>query len=336
MQLYTPKHILKVGYIGLGDHALENLLPSILLTPELELTAISTRSPEKLQKFADKFNPKFTTTDWKELINADLVDLIVVSSIPQIHFEVAKGCLENGLHCFIEKPPTQNLNQLQELIKIQKNTNLKTFVGYNFSFSDSYNKLTTVLSSSPITFGKFRFIAGKLNQPVDGFSTVLESCLYKMFIHPMHTLCKTFGEYHNLEILEQIFDNNKFSMSVFFTFKNGSKAIIEWGNYSNRFECKFELTNQVSETGVLDNLGHFEFWNMQNHSLDKTLFKSKERLIFDNSPLLGGYERTGYQREFELFTSAILHNTNSPCELEQSLEVYRAIEEIKLKSKINF
>lgn len=336
MQEYNQNKRLRVGYIGLGDHALENLLPSILLTPELDLVIISTRNGEKLDKFAQKFNPKFITQNWEDIINPDLVDLVVVSSIPEIHYKVTKACLENSLHCFIEKPPTLNIAQLKELIKIKGSTNLKTFVGYNFSFSDSYNKLLFTLNHNPIKLAKFRFIVGKLNQPTDGFATVLESCLYKMFIHPMHTLYKTFGEYQNLEIFEQTFEDNKFSMQVNFTFKNGSKAVLDWGNYSNRFECKFELTNSKSETGVLDNLGNFELWNMQNHDFEKQIFKSKERLIFDNSPLLGGYERTGYQREFESITRAILENKLSDCELEQSLEIYRAIEEVRAKSKINF
>jgi hypothetical protein len=125
-------------------------------------------------------------------------------------------------------------------------------------------------------------------------------------------------------------------MQVLFTFKNGSKAVLDWGNYSNRFECRFELTNQTGETGILDNMGNYELWNMQSHSFDSTIFKGKERLVFDNSPLLGGFERTGYQREFELFVKAILENSTSDCELEESLEVYRAIKEVKEKSKIGF
>ena len=333
---YTPNNRLRVGYIGLGNHALENLLPSILLTPELQLQIISTRDVNKLNFFATKFNPKLITTNWHNVINSELVDLVVVSAIPEIHYEVAKKCLESDIHIFIEKPPTQNLSQLRDLLTLKKESNVKTFVGYNFSFSDSYNKLLEVVNKQSLKLAKFRFIAGKMNQPMDGFATVLESCLYKLFIHPVHTLFKTFGSYKSLEISEQIFDDKKFSMQVYFTFKNGETALIDWGNYSNRFECRFELTNQLGETGILDNMGKFEFWNMKNHTFDSSLFKNKERLVFDNSPLLGGFERTGYQREFELLAKSIIENKPSDCELEQSLEVYRAIEEIVYKSQIEF
>lgn len=335
-QPFTPKQSLRVGFVGLGDHALENLLPAILLTPHLELTIICTRTREKLESFAEKFKPKMVTQNWGEVVDHDLVDLVVVSSKPEIHYQVAKKCFEKGIHCFIEKPPTQNLAQLQELVNLKHDKSIRSFVGYNYTYSDAYNKLLYALSSSPVSLGKFRFIVGKLNQPTDGFATVLESGLYKMFIHPMHTLYKTFGEYESLEVFEQTFSDNRFSQQVLFTFKNGSKAVLDWGNYSNRFECRFELTNKLGETGVLDNMGNYEMWNLHGHSFDKSLFKGKERLVFDNSPLLGGYERTGYQREFELLAKAILENTSSECEIEESLEVYRAIEEVKQKSKIGF
>ena len=333
---FTPTKTLRVGYIGLGDDAFENLLPAILLTPNLELIIINSRTPEKLSQFGARFKPKMVTTDWHEVIDKNLVDLVVVSASPQLHYEVAKECIIKDIHCFIEKPPTQNLAQLRELIELKQNTSLKTFVGYNFTFSDAYQKLQTALNSSPIMLAKFRFIVGKLNSPTDGFDTVLESCLYKMFIHPMHTLTKNFGRFTALEVFEQTFEDNKFSMQVYFSFENGAKAVLDWGNYSNRFECKFELTNQNGRTGVLDNLGNYELWGLKNYSYDKKIFKSKERLVFDNSPLLGGFERTGYQREMELIRDAIFNNTKSECELDDSLEVYRAIEMVKTKSTIRF
>ena len=327
---------IRVGYIGLGDHAWEQLLPALCTTPELELTAICSRTPAKLELFGTKFKPKYTTDNWQELINPGLIDAIVVSASPQLHYEVVKACLISNIHCFVEKPPTQNNTQLLELVELAKESTSRTFVGYNFSFSDAYAKLKNTLNNSEINNAKFRFIVGKLNQSMDGFETVLESCLFKMFIHPMHTMYQTFGEYESITLSEQIFENNKFSQVVCFQFRNGSTAVLDWGNYSNRFECRFELTNRSSETGTLDNMGHYEFWNLNSHSHDKATFKSKEKIVFDNSPLLGGYERAGYANELSDWKDAILNNTATNCELTQSLEVYRAIAEVQRLSKIKF
>jgi predicted dehydrogenase len=326
---------LRIGVIGLGDHAFEQLLPALKITPGLKLVALSSRTPEKLQTFAEKFQPSVTTETWQDLIDPDLLDGIIVSTPPHLHYEVAKKCIETSIHCFIEKPPTQNLAQLEELVNLNKNKKIKTFVGFNFSFSDAYTKLTKTLSAYPLKLGKFRFITAKPDSPVDGFTTVLEGSLYKMFIHPAHTLYHTFGTVEDLDILETVLDKNRFSMIVNFRFKNGARATLDWGNYGNRFECKFELTNQAGETGILDNMGNYEFWNLQKHVFDHSL-KGKERLIYDNSPLMGGYERTGYQRELELWRDAIIHDSKSPSDLTDALEIYKIIELVKTKSGIDF
>jgi phthalate 4,5-cis-dihydrodiol dehydrogenase len=326
---------LRIGVIGLGDHAFEQLLPALKITSGLKLTTLSSRTPKKLQTFAQKFQPDFTTSNWRDLIDPGLIDGVIVSAPPQIHYEVAKKCIESGIHCFIEKPPTQNITQLKELVDLTINGKVKTFVGFNFSFSDAYTKLTQILSTHPLKLGKFRFITAKPDSPVDGFATVLESGLYKMFIHPAHTLYHTFGAVEDLDILETVLDKNRFSMVVNFRFKNEARAILDWGNYGNRFECKFELVNQAGETGVLDNMGNYEFWNLQKHVFDKSL-KGKERLIYDNSPLIGGYERTGYQRELELWRNAIIQDSKSPSDLTDALEIYKIIEMVKAKSEIGF
>jgi phthalate 4,5-cis-dihydrodiol dehydrogenase len=338
MQSFQLLKPIRTGFIGLGDHANEQLLPSLMTIPNVELTIISSRTASKLELFGQKFKPKYTTQNWEEIINPSLIDAVIVCSKPQIHYEVAKKCLENGIHIFIEKPPTQNIHQLQELIELKKKTNCKTFVGYNFTFSEAFQKLQKTLSNSRIKLAKFRFLVGKLNEPVDGFETVLESNLYKMFIHPVHTLISIFGPYIKLQLFEQILPNNKFSMQVIFEFSTGL-AILDWGNYSNRFECRFELTNQTCETGILDNMNHLEFWNLQDHKNSPNFikeFKSKEKLVWDYSPLSGGFERTGYQFELGGFFESITQNKSTNCELEQSLEVYRAIEEVQNKSKIDF
>lgn len=331
---FKTKNI-RVGLIGLGDHALEQLLPALKITPGLELIAISSRTPEKLNSFAEKFQPKFITNNWEDILDTDLIDAVIVSSSPELHFTVAKACIAKNIHVFIEKPPTQNFADLKELVKLKAKSLSKTFVGYNFAYSDAYNKLTDALKSAPLKLAKFKFITAKPDTAIDGFATVLDSGLYKMLVHPLYSLYNTFGEVKDLQVLDTTFGNNKFSQVITLNYNNGANAVLEWGNYSNRFECRFELTNSFCETGVLDNMGNYEFWNLSKYSYEKN-FKNKERIVFDNSPLMGGFERTGYQRELELWRDAISNNTPSPCELDRSIEIYRVIDLVRTKSTINF
>lgn len=255
------------------------------------------------------------------------------------------------------------------------------------------------LKKAPIKHSRFRFLTAKPTSPCDGFETVLESGLYKMFIHPMHTLLQTFGKVKSFHILNtqfypQLYDihyksnlqilekengedrytkNNetRFLMTIAFEFENGSSAILEWGNVSNRFECCFELINELCQSVVLDNMGKYEIWNLpeydfleeefleeenlknselepenkdgndsesilgnvskNNHQNKSQTFskitKNKERIVFENSPFMGGFERTGYQVELEFWRDSILRKKNCTG-LEDSLEIYLIIRDI--------
>jgi predicted dehydrogenase len=398
LQKFQPNN-LRIGFIGLGDHAFEQLLPPLKITSGMELSAISSRSQEKLELFGNKFQPQYTTQNWQDLIDPKNFDGVIVSAPPSVHYQVAKACLENGLHCFIEKPPTQNLSQLQELLKIKQNSNQspdsqvsQVFVGYNFSYSQAYQKMLKILKKAPIKHGRFRFLTAKPTSPCDGFETVLESGLYKMFIHPMHTLLQTFGKVKSFHILNTQFypeiyntsfissksnpqilekqntaddtenSETRFLMTVAFEFEDNGSTILEWGNVSNRFECRFELMNELCQSVVLDNMGKYEIWNLPEYdfleekfleeenlkndefeSENKTergvenktktgstfskITKNKERLIFENSPLMGGFERTGYQVELEFWRDSILGKKKCTG-LEDSLEIYLIIKEI--------
>ena len=121
MQPFQLKHSFRVGFIGLGNHADEQLLPALATIPNVELTAITSRNPEKLAKFANKFKPKFTSLDWEELINPEIIDAIIVSSSPELHYKVCKKALENNLHIFIEKPPGREFGTAARTRQFAKN-----------------------------------------------------------------------------------------------------------------------------------------------------------------------------------------------------------------------
>ncbi len=58
------------------------------------------------------------------------IDALVLSVPTPLHYEIGKRCLENGIHCLIEKPLSQSVSEAEELISIAKNKNLILQVGH--------------------------------------------------------------------------------------------------------------------------------------------------------------------------------------------------------------
>lgn len=350
MQSFQLSKPVQVGFIGLGDHGDEQLLPSLMTIPNVELTAITSRNPEKLELFANKFKPKFTSLNWEELINPEIIDAVIVSASPELHYQVAKKCLENGIHIFIEKPPTQNLEQLQELIELKQKTNCKTFVGYNFTFSQAFEKLQKPLGQ--IKFFRSKFMSSRPKNLNYHYGSVLEYALFSMLIHPLATLIDTLGKVQKHDFQLTKFDKTNFQMTNFFQCESGN-GLIEWGNYSNRFECDFELIDEFGQTGICRDLWNLEFdlksknvenfvenskespEKPKNQILNQT-FKNKQTTNYHFSPLSGGFGRTGYENELLDFFLSIEQNKSTESEVFESLEIYRVLEEVLEKSEKNW
>lgn len=57
-------------------------------------------------------------------------DAVIISTPTTTHFKIAKKCIENSLHCFIEKPMTATYQQAIQLIKLAAEKNIIIQVGH--------------------------------------------------------------------------------------------------------------------------------------------------------------------------------------------------------------
>jgi predicted dehydrogenase len=98
---------IRVAIIGYGKIAEDQHVPSIEANPRFELVATSSRSG---QGVAQKFE------DWRELIRSvDGLEAVAITTPPGPRYEIARKCLQAGLHCLLEKPPTAGLAEIADL-----------------------------------------------------------------------------------------------------------------------------------------------------------------------------------------------------------------------------
>ena len=98
---------IRIAIIGFGKIAADQHVPSIAANPRLELAATSSRSGK---------GPAPVFTDWRELIRSvDGLDAVAITTPPEPRFEIARTCLEAGLHVLLEKPPTATLGEIGDL-----------------------------------------------------------------------------------------------------------------------------------------------------------------------------------------------------------------------------
>jgi predicted dehydrogenase len=98
---------IRIAIIGYGKIAEDQHVPAIQGNSRFELVATSSRSGQGVgQKF----------TDWRELVRTvDALQAVAITTPPEPRYAIARECIEAGLHCLLEKPPTTGLAEIADL-----------------------------------------------------------------------------------------------------------------------------------------------------------------------------------------------------------------------------
>ncbi|MCV9884330.1 Gfo/Idh/MocA family protein [Metabacillus halosaccharovorans] len=132
---------IKVGMIGykfMGkahSHAYRDLPLFFPNTVHPEMKVICGRNPEGVAEAAKQFGWEEYTTDWKELIQRDDIDLIDINAPSDVHKEITIAAAKAGKHVFCEKPLALTLEDSREMLEVVEAAGVKHMVGFNYRFA---------------------------------------------------------------------------------------------------------------------------------------------------------------------------------------------------------
>ena len=111
--------LMKVGILGPGWIA-EKAAITLNGLKECEAYAVGSRSQDKADAFAKKWNIPRAYGSYSELIADPDVDLIYVGTPHSHHYDVTKEALLAGKPCLVEKAFMANARQTEEIIRIAR------------------------------------------------------------------------------------------------------------------------------------------------------------------------------------------------------------------------
>ena len=98
---------IRIAIIGFGKIAADQHVPAIAANPRLELAATSSRSGHGVGSIY---------SDWRELLDeVEGLEAVAITTPPSVRYEIARTCIEKGLHVLLEKPPAVTLSEVDEL-----------------------------------------------------------------------------------------------------------------------------------------------------------------------------------------------------------------------------
>lgn len=116
----------KIGVIGTG-HLGKLHVKMLSQNSNCTFVGVFDKNPEQARLCGEEYHvPVFETLE--SLIGA--VEAVTIASITSAHYEVAKQCIENGIHVFIEKPITVHISEAEELVLLAAEKHVNIQVGH--------------------------------------------------------------------------------------------------------------------------------------------------------------------------------------------------------------
>jgi predicted dehydrogenase len=126
--------MLKVAIVGCGKIA-DAHASQIQNIEGCEIVGVCDREPLMAKQLYERFPVKRYFTDVAELVSEARPDVVHITTPPASHFDIARLCLEQGCHVYVEKPFTLDAEQAQRLLDLADERGLKLTVGHNSQFS---------------------------------------------------------------------------------------------------------------------------------------------------------------------------------------------------------
>lgn len=139
---------MKVGVIGLGYWG-PNLVRNFLAQNNVTKVIACDAREERLKFIKEKFPSVELAKDCQDLAESN-VDIIVIATPVDTHYDLAKKALEAGKHIWVEKPFTSTSHQAEKLIEIAESRNLKIFVDHTFIYNGAVKKIKELVDGGEL------------------------------------------------------------------------------------------------------------------------------------------------------------------------------------------
>jgi predicted dehydrogenase len=134
----------RIAIVGYGKIAQDQHVPSIAGNPAFEVAATVSRSgggPEGVPAFGSV----------AELLAANLgIDCVAICTPPSVRYEVARDCLQAGLHTLLEKPPGVTLGECEELARLATEKRVTLFTTWHAQYNPAVTAAAELLAGKRV------------------------------------------------------------------------------------------------------------------------------------------------------------------------------------------
>lgn len=262
-----------IGIIGAGNFTKMTVMPA-LKNSGAHYKYIASNGGVTGTSLAQKYGIANSTTDYNTILKDPEVDLVLITTRHNLHASMVIETLRSGKNVFVEKPLALNLDELNEIVEVQKQMRKNVTVGFNRRFSPHIQKIKQIVGDSPMNVIA-TMNAGAIppniwvhDMKVGGGRIIGEACHYIDLITYL-TGSKVIAVCMNAMGINPA--ENTDNASILLKFENGSTGVINYfANGSKAYSKERVEVFSQERTIVMDNFRVTEGFGIRGFSKLKT------------------------------------------------------------------
>ncbi|MEG0457588.1 MAG: Gfo/Idh/MocA family oxidoreductase, partial [Oscillospiraceae bacterium] len=102
------------------------------------------------QMFMKKYGAQSYSTSYKQYLDDENVDIVIIATYVSTHLKILKDCTEKGKHVLCEKPIAGNYKDALNFVECVKNAKSKVLIGHILRHNESYHKIAAMIEEDLI------------------------------------------------------------------------------------------------------------------------------------------------------------------------------------------
>ena len=226
-------NILNVAVWGLGNHAKNRILPTLVAMDEVRLLGVCSRSGDTVAKVAEQWG----CYGWRvpeEMLNHSELDVIYISTPIGLHFSMAEQALKAGKHVWCEKPLTCDYRETQTLVALAEKWGSVLTESFMYLHHPQFKRVRRFLDESrEVNSIICRFGIPDLKAP--GFRNDPKLCggaLWDVASYTTSALLALFPDQQVEVLFSEVVQSDRAPVDsegrAVLRFSGGAKAYLEW------------------------------------------------------------------------------------------------------------
>ncbi|MFL6467945.1 MAG: Gfo/Idh/MocA family protein [Pyrinomonadaceae bacterium] len=154
-----------IGIIGTG-FARRVQIPAFLACENAAVVSVASGSLENARSSAEDFGIAHFTDDWRQTVSRNDVDLVCITTPPNMHLEMTLEALKLSKHVLCEKPTAMNLAEAEEMLAAAGKVDVLALIDHELRFQPGRLTAKQKLHSGAI--GKVRHVKTLFQAPFRG------------------------------------------------------------------------------------------------------------------------------------------------------------------------